>query len=69
VTSLRAQVWTMVGATLVADQVTSLSVELGSIFSLISLMICINDGERGLEEEAQGNVFNTLSLRTKQVHD
>jgi hypothetical protein len=46
----------------VAYQVTSLSVELGSIFSLISLMNCISDGERGLEEEAQGNVFNTLSL-------
>ncbi len=45
-----------------ADQVTSLNVELGSICSLISLMSCISADEGGLEEEAQGNVLNTLSL-------
>jgi hypothetical protein len=46
----------------VVNQVTSLNVELGSIFNLISLMSCIIAGEGGLEEEAQGNVLNTLSL-------
>lgn len=50
------------------DQVTSLNVELGLIFSLILLMSCISAGKGGLEEEAQGNVLMTLSLQTKQVH-
>ncbi len=48
-----------------ADQVTSLNVELSLIFSLTSLMSCISTGEGVLEEEAQGNVLKTL--RTKQV--
>lgn len=48
-----------------ADQVTSLNVELSLIFSLISLMSCISAGEGVLEEEAQGNVLKPL--RTKQV--
>ncbi len=34
------------------DQVTSLNVELGSIFSLILLMSYISAGEGGLQEEA-----------------
>jgi hypothetical protein len=36
----------------VVDQVTSLNVELGSIFSLILLMSYISAGEGGLQEEA-----------------
>jgi hypothetical protein len=44
------------------NKVASLNVELGSIFSLISLMSCISAGEGGLEEEVQRNVLTALCL-------